>query len=38
MPVDVGLREVESMKEFGLIMQRRGVWGWWRKGMGYAPR
>lgn len=36
--VEVGLREVESMKEFGLIMKRRGVWEWWRRGMGYVPR
>lgn len=36
--VEVGLREVESMKEFGTIMKRRGVWEWWRKGMGYVPR
>lgn len=35
--VEAGLREVESMKEFGLIMERRGVWGWWRRGMGYIP-
>lgn len=36
--VEVGLREVESMKEFGTIMKRRGVWEWWRRGMGYVPR
>jgi hypothetical protein len=36
--VDAGVREVESLKEFGTIMKRRGVWEWWRKGMGYAPR
>lgn len=36
--VEVGLREVESMKEFGMIMKRRGVWEWWRRGMGYVPR
>lgn len=36
--VEAGLREVESMKEFGLIMKRRGVLEWWRKGMGYTPR
>lgn len=36
--VEVGLREVESMKEFGMIMRRRGVWEWWRRGMGYVPR
>ncbi|KAK4866305.1 hypothetical protein LT330_008646 [Penicillium expansum] len=32
----VGLDEVESVKEFGGIMARRGIWNWWRKGMGYA--
>jgi hypothetical protein len=31
----VGLSEVESVKEFGSIMEQRGVWQWWRKGMGY---
>lgn len=31
-----GLSEVESVKEFGDLMSKRGVWGWWRKGMGYA--
>lgn len=33
---DVGLNEVESVKEFGSFMAQRGVWGWWRKGMGYS--
>ncbi|OQE13475.1 hypothetical protein PENFLA_c047G08721 [Penicillium flavigenum] len=32
----VGLDEVESVKEFGAIMAERGVWNWWRRGMGYA--
>ncbi|KAL4790341.1 hypothetical protein BDV19DRAFT_394204 [Aspergillus venezuelensis] len=31
----VGLEEVESVKEFGSLMEQRGVWNWWRKGMGY---
>lgn len=31
-----GLSEVESVKEFGDKMSKRRVWGWWRKGMGYA--
>jgi len=31
-----GLSEVESVKEFGDLMSKRRVWGWWRKGMGYA--
>lgn len=33
---DIGLNEVESVKEFGSAMAQRGVWGWWRKGMGYS--
>ena len=33
----VGLAEVETVKEFGNLMEKRGVWNWWRKGMGYAP-
>lgn len=33
-----GLTEVDSVKEFGLIMEKRGLLGWWRKGMGYEPR
>ncbi|KAL4748795.1 hypothetical protein BDW72DRAFT_195436 [Aspergillus terricola var. indicus] len=32
----VGLEEVESVKEFGNLMAQRGVWQWWRKGMGYV--
>ncbi|KAJ5359838.1 hypothetical protein N7517_009029 [Penicillium concentricum] len=32
----LGLDEVDSVKEFGGIMARRGVWNWWRRGMGYA--
>lgn len=36
--IECGLREVESMKEFGMIMKRRGVWEWWRRGMGYVPQ
>jgi hypothetical protein len=31
-----GLSEVESVKEFGDSMSKRRIWGWWRKGMGYA--
>ncbi|KAL4867850.1 hypothetical protein BDV12DRAFT_197859 [Aspergillus spectabilis] len=31
-----GLEEVESVKEFGSLMERRGVWQWWRRGMGYV--
>jgi hypothetical protein len=33
-----GLREVDSVKEFGFIMKERGFLNWWRKGMGYEPR
>lgn len=32
-----GLEEVESVKEFGGLMERKGVLGWWRRGMGYVP-
>ncbi|KAJ5489543.1 hypothetical protein N7539_004433 [Penicillium diatomitis] len=35
--VDVGLAEVDSVREFGHRMEERGVWKWWRKGMGYQP-
>lgn len=31
-----GLNEVESVKEFGSVMAKKGVWHWWRRGMGYA--
>ena len=31
-----GLEEVGSVKEFGSLMERKGVLGWWRKGMGYV--
>lgn len=31
-----GLSEVESVKEFGGLMEERGVLEWWRKGMGYT--
>lgn len=34
--VPLGLFEVGTVKEFGAIMQQRGVWSWWRKGMGYV--
>lgn len=34
--VRVGLEEVDSVKEFGSVMAQRGVWQWWRKGMGYV--
>ncbi|RAH42591.1 uncharacterized protein BO95DRAFT_233377 [Aspergillus brunneoviolaceus CBS 621.78] len=30
-----GVSEVDSVKEFGGLMEQRGVWKWWRKGMGY---
>jgi len=30
------LEEVGSVKEFGARMESLGVWGWWRKGMGYS--
>lgn len=28
--------EVESVAAFGAILARRGLWGWWRAGMGYV--
>lgn len=31
-----GLSEVETVKEFGNLMEQRGIWNWWRKGMGYS--
>ncbi|KAK6437451.1 hypothetical protein LTR95_006355 [Oleoguttula sp. CCFEE 5521] len=31
-----GLAEIETVKDFGLQMQRRGVYEWWRVGVGYA--
>ncbi|KAJ5160678.1 uncharacterized protein N7482_007682 [Penicillium canariense] len=34
--LDRGLVEVDSVKEFGGCMARRGVWNWWRRGMGYT--
>ncbi|KAL2354702.1 hypothetical protein BJ546DRAFT_39593 [Cryomyces antarcticus] len=33
---DRGLFETDSVKDFGLKMQDRGVLTWWRRGMGYA--
>lgn len=36
--VEPGLREVDTVKEFGSVMKERGCWEWWRKGMGYIPR
>ncbi|PWY74991.1 hypothetical protein BO70DRAFT_99226 [Aspergillus heteromorphus CBS 117.55] len=31
-----GVSEVDTVKEFGSLMEQRGVWKWWRKGMGYV--
>lgn len=36
--IEPGLREVDSIKEFGAVMKERGCLEWWRKGMGYIPR
>lgn len=33
-----GLMEVTTVKEFGFIMQERGLLDWWRTAMGYLPR
>lgn len=30
-----GLHESETVKNFGQAMRDRGVYSWWRKGMGY---
>lgn len=30
------LVEIESVKEYGTVMEGMGLWNWWRKGMGYA--
>lgn len=30
------LEEAESVKEFGAMMDKLGIWTWWRKGMGYT--
>ncbi|KAE8144703.1 hypothetical protein BDV25DRAFT_87597 [Aspergillus avenaceus] len=30
------LHEVGTVKEFGSLMEKHGIWGWWRKGMGYV--
>lgn len=30
------LEEIESVKEFGLRMEKVGLWEWWRRGMGYV--
>ncbi|KAF2745971.1 hypothetical protein M011DRAFT_478733 [Sporormia fimetaria CBS 119925] len=30
------LEELDSVKEYGAKMGELGLWGWWRKGMGYV--
>ena len=30
-----GVEEVESVKDFGSLMSQKGLWRWWRRGMGY---
>lgn len=30
------LEELESVKEYGLKMEKMGLWDWWRRGMGYV--
>ena len=30
------LEEVESVREFGALMEGLGVWKWWRRGMGFV--
>jgi hypothetical protein len=34
--IKAGLAEIDTVKEFGSVMEQRGVWMWWRKGMGYV--
>lgn len=34
--VGEGLHETESVKDFAQQMHDRGVFGWWRKAMGYT--
>lgn len=34
--IPTGLSEIHSVKEFAARMESLGVFGWWRKGMGYA--
>ncbi|KAK0720391.1 hypothetical protein B0H67DRAFT_575989 [Lasiosphaeris hirsuta] len=31
-----GLLEVESVKEFGDAMEKRGISGWWKRAMGFT--
>ena len=35
-PRPPGLYETDSVKDFGDQMQQRGVFNWWRRGMGFA--
>ncbi|KAJ0416204.1 hypothetical protein BJY00DRAFT_317089 [Aspergillus carlsbadensis] len=34
--IKAGLTEIDTVKEFGSVMGQRGIWKWWRKGMGYV--
>lgn len=34
--VEEGFEEVQSLQAFAGEMERRGLRGWWRVGMGYA--
>jgi len=33
-----GLHETESVRDFGEQMANRGIYAWWRKGMGYSQK
>lgn len=33
-----GLVEADSVKEFGRLLEERGVYAWWRLHMGYAGK
>lgn len=34
-PFEPGLYETDSVKDFGVRMEQRGVLSWWRRAMGY---
>ena len=33
-----GLHEIDTVKEFGVQMEQRGVHTWWREAMGYTGK
>lgn len=34
--IEPGLKEIDTMREFGMIMKKRKILQWWRKGLGYT--